>query len=136
MTLQVGVKIFLRNKEGKYLLLKRSAEKYKDTKGSWDIVGGRINPGSSLLENLKREVFEETGLKIISNPVLLYTQDIIHQNEMHVVRISYRGDTEGEPVLDISENTKYQWLTINEMKKQEDLDIYVAEILKEDILKD
>ena len=50
--LQVGVKALLQNKEGKYLLLRRSKEKYKEVEGEWDIVGGRINPGSDLLENL------------------------------------------------------------------------------------
>jgi ADP-ribose pyrophosphatase YjhB (NUDIX family) len=48
--LQVGVKIFLKNAAGKYLLVRRSAQKYPDAQGSWDIVGGRINPGSKLLD--------------------------------------------------------------------------------------
>ena len=54
--LQVGVKAFLKNKDGKYLLLQRSSLKYADTKGAWDIVGGRIEPGTPLLDNLKREI--------------------------------------------------------------------------------
>lgn len=54
LKLQVGVKIFLKNKDGKYLLVKRSPEKYKNVRGDWDIVGGRIEMGSTLIENLKR----------------------------------------------------------------------------------
>lgn len=133
--LQVGVKVFLKNKEGKYLLVKRSSEKYKNAKGNWDIVGGRIDPGSKLIDNLKREVLEETALKIISEPILISAQDIIPSAEKHIVRLSYVADTEGEPVLDESENTEYKWLSVNEMKNQEDLDIYVAEILGNDLLK-
>jgi len=49
--LQVGVKALLQNSEGKYLLLRRSLEKYPEIKGRWDIVGGRIDPGSILIEN-------------------------------------------------------------------------------------
>ncbi|HEA84446.1 MAG TPA: NUDIX hydrolase, partial [Candidatus Wildermuthbacteria bacterium] len=62
MELQVGVKILLQNKDGKYLLVRRSPEKYPEieAKNSWGIVGGRIIPGSPLFENLKREVKEET----------------------------------------------------------------------------
>ena len=130
ITLQVGVKAFLENKDGKYLLLKRSAEKYKGTKGSWDIVGGRIDPGTKLLDNLKREVKEETGLEIISEPQLIYAQDIILGTDKHVVRLTYVASTKGEPILDTSENVEFKWLTIDEISKQEDLDIYVAEILK------
>jgi ADP-ribose pyrophosphatase YjhB (NUDIX family) len=135
MILQVGVKIFLKNKEEKYLLMKRSSEKYKNTKGSWDIVGGRINPGSKLIDNLRREVKEETGLEIISEPILICAQDIIPNEERHIVRLSYIGQTEGEPVLDTTENIEYKWLSLEEIKKQEDLDFYVAEIIRKELLK-
>lgn len=57
--LQVGVEILLKNDGGKFLLLRRSLQKYPKIKGRWDIVGGRINPGATLLENLKREVKEK-----------------------------------------------------------------------------
>jgi ADP-ribose pyrophosphatase YjhB (NUDIX family) len=135
MNLQVGVKIFLYNKEGKYLLVKRSSEKYNNTKGSWDIVGGRIHPGSKLLDNLRREVKEETQLEILSEPELIFAQDIILGEDKHIVRLSYRGQTEGHPILDITENIEYKWLTVNELKSQEDLDIYVKEILDKGLLK-
>jgi len=134
--LQVGVKVFLKNTDGKYLLLHRSSEKYKDTKGSWDIVGGRIDPGSSLLENLKREVLEETKLKITSEPKLIYAQDIIlTEKERHIVRLTFTALTDGEPILDTSENVEFVWLDVEELKKQEDLDIYVKEILEKGLLK-
>jgi ADP-ribose pyrophosphatase YjhB (NUDIX family) len=134
MILQVGVKAFLKNQEGKYLLLKRSSEKYSEIKGGWDIVGGRINTGSTLVDNLRREIKEETRLEIIGEPKLLEAQDII-RNDKHVVRLSYIAETEGEPILDTSENTEYKWLTIEEMKNQENLDIYVRDILKKEIIK-
>lgn len=132
--LQVGVKIFLKNKEGKYLLVKRSAEKYKTVKGDWDIVGGRIDPGSKLIDNLRREVKEETQLAITSEPTLICAQDIIPSAEKHVVRLSYKGETDGEPILDTSENTEYKWVTAEEMLQMSDLDIYVREILENNLL--
>ncbi len=134
MTLQVGVKIFLNNSEGKYLLLKRNPAKYPTTKGVWDIVGGRINPGSKLIDNLKREVSEETQLEITSEPILIHAQDIIPNEEIHVVRLTYVGETKGEPKLDKEENVEYRWLSLEEIKRLEDLDVYVREILKKDLL--
>ena len=133
--LQVGVKIFLQNEDGKYLLVKRSPEKYKIVGGNWDIVGGRINPGSKLIDNLRREVMEETQLTIISEPILIAAQDIIPNPEKHVVRLSYTGKTSGELKLDTSENIEYKWLSIEEIGKMEDLDIYVAEIIQKGLLK-
>jgi ADP-ribose pyrophosphatase YjhB (NUDIX family) len=129
MILQVGVKIFLRNQDGKYLLMRRSPEKYPDVKGEWDIPGGRINPGSLLIENLRREVKEETQLEIISEPKLIYAQDIIPNEEKHVVRLSYVGETRGEPILDTSENVEYKWLSLNELKNYSNVDIYAKKII-------
>lgn len=135
MKLQVGVKIFLQNKTGRYLLIKRSLEKYPNADGHWDIVGGRINPGSSLIENLRREVKEETALEIKSEPILLAVQDIRPNVDKHIVRLSYFGETDGEPVLDLSENIEYKWLTLAEMKHQSDLDSYVKKILDQGLIK-
>jgi ADP-ribose pyrophosphatase YjhB (NUDIX family) len=136
MNLQVGVKAFLRNSDGKYLILKRSPEKYKNTKGTWDIVGGRINPGTSLTDNLKREVLEETQLSIEKEPKFLFAQDIIMNNEKdtHVVRLTYVVDIKGEPILDMSENIDFQWLSLNAMAKMTDLDIYVREIIEKRLI--
>ena len=134
MLLQVGVKAFLKNKEGKYLLVRRNAEKYGKTSGSWDIPGGRIDPGTTLVENLRREVKEETGLEIISEPVLIGAQDILPNPDWHVVRLTYTADTEGDPVLDTSENTEYLWLTVEQLRGQEGLDKYVNELVQKGLL--
>lgn len=134
MTLQVGVKAFLKNVGGQYLLLKRSAAKYGPTMGSWDIPGGRIETESTLLENLRREIKEETRLDLLSEPKLIFAQDILRHANVHVVRLTYVADISGEPVLDLEENVEYRWLTIKEMKKMKDLDMYVKEILERGIL--
>ena len=88
-----------------------------------------------LLENLKREVKEETGLEITSEPRLLAAQDIIPNPEKHVVRLSYVADTEEEPVLDTDENTEYRWLSIVEIKQQDNLDKYTKDVLARDLIK-
>jgi len=127
--LQVGVKVFLKNKDGKYLFVKRSSIKYPNVNGSWDIVGGRINPGTNLMENLRREVKEETQLEITSVPRLVAAQDIIPSKEKHIVRLSYTAETDGEPILDQEENIEYRWLTIEEISREKDLDKYTKEII-------
>ncbi|MDB5264841.1 MAG: hypothetical protein JWN64_412 [Parcubacteria group bacterium] len=135
MNLQVGVKVLLKNNEGKILLLKRSLEKYGKTNGSWDIVGGRIDPGTSLIANLERETQEETKLVITSKPRLIAAQDIIPNDERHIVRLTYVAQTEGEPDLDLKENGEYKWVSFEELSSEEDLDIYVKELLKDGLLK-
>jgi len=48
--------------EGKILILRRANDQAGD--GNWDIPGGAIEKGENQIDALKREVFEETGLKI------------------------------------------------------------------------
>lgn len=117
------------------MIVRRNLEKYKNIKGEWDIVGGRIDPGSKLIDNLKREVKEETQLEILSEPKLIYAQDIIPNEEKHVVRLSYLGDTDGEPILDTSENLEYKWLSLEELKNHDNLDVYVKEIISLGLIK-
>lgn len=128
MELQVGVKAFLKNKEGKYLLVRRSPEKYPEVGAKWDIVGGRIEPGSSLVENLRREIREEVSLELTEEPKLIAAQDILRP-ERHVVRLTYTGQIEGEPRLD-GDHTEYEWVTLKEMDEMENLDDYVKQVLK------
>jgi ADP-ribose pyrophosphatase YjhB (NUDIX family) len=80
MLLQVGVKVLLKNSEGKFLLVRRNPKKYPDVGAQWDIVGGRIDPGSKLIENLKREVLEETGLALSQPVKLVAAQDILRED--------------------------------------------------------
>jgi len=127
MELQVGVKILLKNKDGKYLVVCRSAEKYPEVGAKWDIVGGRINPGYSLVENLRREVMEETGLEIKYEPKLVTAQDII-KTDKHVVRLTYTGLADEEVKLS-TEATEYRWLTLEEISSLEPMDKYFKEVL-------
>ena len=130
MELQVGVKVLLKNSEGKYLLLRRNPKKYPEIGPKWDLVGGRINPGTSLLENLKREVLEETGLVLSTLPKLIAAQDILRVEGRHVVRLTYTGEIQGESKID-EESTEYGWFSkeqINSLKKDE-LDSYFKELI-------
>lgn len=135
MELQVGVQVFLRNPEGKYLLLKRNWEKYKGVRGNWDIVGGRIEPGTPLLDNLKREIKEETGLDLASEPKLIAGQDILRLPDRHVVRLTYLGEISGAPKLD-EFRTEFGWFTLEEIKNLEDLDIYFKELMEKRLIRD
>lgn len=128
--LQVGVKAFLKNKQGKYLLLRRSKKKYPTIAGHWDIPGGRIEPGTPLIENLKREIKEESGLSLRKPPKLIDALDILRVPGKHVVRLTYVGEISGQPKVDQEEIEEFRWLTIEEITKIDDLDIYTKDLLQ------
>lgn len=133
MELQVGVKAFLKNRKGQYLFLRRSPKKYPEVGPKWDIVGGRIDPGTSLFENLKREIKEETALELRDEPRLIAAQDILRPPEKHVVRLTYTASIEGEPKLD-GDHLEYRWFTFEELKTLpvEELDRYARELIFQD----
>lgn len=132
--LQVGVKVFLKNEGGKFLLLKRSPIRYPEVKNFWDIPGGRIVLGTPLSENLKREVFEETKLSVLGEPKLIAAQDIMRLPEKHIVRLTFSAATKGEPKLG-TEDPEYQWVTLEEMKKVRELDEFTREVLEKNFSK-
>ena len=129
-TLQVGIKVLLRNKKGEFLILKRSSEKYKLVKDGWDIPGGRIEPDTGLVDNLKREVSEETKMVIeVGTLKVLGAQDIFHGGDKHVVRVTFEGEASGSPILS-AEHTEFKWVNIKTALKMKGLDPYLREILE------
>jgi ADP-ribose pyrophosphatase YjhB (NUDIX family) len=130
MELQVGVKVLLKNFEGKFLLLRRNPKKYPEVGPKWDIVGGRINPGKTLFENLQREVLEETKLELHQEPLLVAAQDILKVPGRHVVRLTYIGAIDGEPQID-GESLEYKWASAQEIKTMDTsaLDSYFKELV-------
>ena len=66
ITLQVGVKVLVKNSANQYLFLYKPPHASKGFQDKWDIPGGRIIPGTDLVTNLKREIVEEVGDLAIS----------------------------------------------------------------------
>ncbi|MGQ0740858.1 MAG: NUDIX hydrolase [Alphaproteobacteria bacterium] len=60
-TLVLGVGAVIWNACGEVLLIRRARAPHA---GKWSIPGGKVEPGESLHEALKREVREETGIEI------------------------------------------------------------------------
>ncbi len=129
MNLQIGVKVLLRNDEGKLLFLRRAAS-FKPGPQKWDIPGGRINPEESLKQALEREVREETGLTLKASQRLLAAQDIFAPDaELHVVRLTYIGTASGEVVIS-DEHDTYAWMSIPEILAEPQVDSYLRTILE------
>ena len=133
MELQVGVKVLLKNQEGKYLFLHRSAKKYPEVNRLWDFPGGRIDAGAPLLENLAREVREEAGIEIVGTPRLIGAQDIL-KNDRHIVRLTYVASTDAEKPVLSDEHDDFAWLTLDEIRAREDFDKYLRELLATGVL--
>ena len=110
MRLQIGVKVLIKNSLGEYLFIKRSRLITSDPIPGWDIPGGRIEADEPLLEALRREIQEEIGHELDSEPILLDAQDIfVEKRDLHVVRLTYRVQEEVPQIVLSHEHTDYAW---------------------------
>jgi len=76
----LGVKALIRNGAGKFLLLKENTAGWKEVvEPYWDIPGGRIHRDEDLEVALRREVFEETGIR-----------DFAIVDQLHITFSKYR----------------------------------------------
>lgn len=118
------------------MLVRRNPKKYPEVGPKWDIVGGRIDAGSPLFENLRREIKEEVNLDYQGEPRLVAAQDILRVEGRHVVRLTYTGELSGEPVLD-DDHLEVRWFEAQEIKNlsEEELDIYFKELVDKRIIK-
>ncbi|HSX43155.1 MAG TPA: NUDIX hydrolase [Candidatus Saccharimonadales bacterium] len=57
---QIGIKGLVRNKDGKILLLKTPA--WGGSPEYWDLPGGRMDPGETFEQTLRRELREEISV--------------------------------------------------------------------------
>ncbi len=98
-------------KRGKILLIKRSKEA-RSYHGCWDLPGGNLKKGEKLDFALKREVKEETNLKI--NKTVVFNAFLSEPNEIMIGFIS--KDSKGK-VKTSKEHTDYKWINLKKTKK-------------------
>lgn len=105
------------NPEGKILLCKSH---------KWDnkyvIPGGHIELGEKMEEALKREVMEETGLKIYDLKLISLKESVYSETfheKKHFIFIDYICKTNSSKVSLNDEAEAYQWVDIGEMEEYE-----------------
>lgn len=99
--------------QGKILLLLRSRPS-KGEDGFWELPGGRMNLGECYEEAVKREVYEETGLKIrVLRPLNVF--DAKRDIDTQVVGITFLCNLESDDmeVLLSDEHLDSEWVSFD-----------------------
>ncbi len=114
----------------KYLIM------YKPKKGFWEFPGGKIEIGETLTEACKREVFEETGLKIEVGKI----HDVFsyrNKEENSTVYMQFEATlvkNNKEPKVVLSaEHTEFKWVSWNELLTWEPISPIIKKWLSDGI---
>jgi 8-oxo-dGTP diphosphatase len=113
----VGIGVMLL-KDGKILLGKRNEDPEKASsllkgEGTWTMPGGKLHFGESFEEGAKREVEEETGIRLNDINVICINSDQVEG--VHFITIGLMSDEfQGEPqIKEPDEITEWRWFPIN-----------------------
>lgn len=104
-------------KDSKILVLKKTLEEGKNDYGKnlYDLPGGRLEYGEDLIEGLKREVLEETGLNI-SDIKIIDGTSIINKEKINLVILQYTAKYCSGEILLSEEHDSYEWTETNKNK--------------------
>lgn len=114
-------------KKNKLLLSKRSVKKGW-APGMWDIVGGKALKNENPFYTLAREVYEETGVKVL-DALLLTTMHVLDEIESnffiyHIYMITH---WKNKPKNLTKEHSKLRWFTREKLEK---LNVALPEYLR------
>ncbi len=116
---QIAAKAAIVGPTGRVLILRESTADKTNTKvGYWGLVGGRLEPGETFADGLKREVVEETGLSVrIEGPLYVGEWHPIIDGVPHqIIAIFMLCHTASERVKLSLEHDQYEWVKPAERK--------------------
>ncbi len=122
---QIGIKALITNAKGEILLLKAGEEELRYVKKPfWDLPGGRIQPGATIEETLKREVNEELGIEKkdirvlnIFDATVSNFKIIRYTPPLSLMLIVYRCKLNSNKKFRLSkEHSAYEWISISRAK--------------------
>jgi ADP-ribose pyrophosphatase YjhB (NUDIX family) len=99
-------------RDGRYLVLVRGRDPYR---GRWELPGGFVEAGERPAESVKREIFEETGLRALAPSILgAYISRYGDDGKWTVDVAFHCGVAPGELRLS-DESSDAAWVSIEQM---------------------
>ena len=104
-------------KDGKALIIKRGHE---PRKGEWSLPGGHVELGETLLDAVRREIKEETGLDVEVGPLIELFDRIHHDGgrvRYHFVIVDYLCTCRGGTLCAADDAEDAAWVSDDELER-------------------
>ncbi|KAK7418282.1 hypothetical protein QQX98_004067 [Neonectria punicea] len=115
---RVGVSAIIYGPDGKFVAGKRMGS---HGAGTWQLPGGHLDHGESLLVCAEREVLEETGLQVHAVKIVAVTNDVFVEAGKHYITLFVLCEMEdktAEPqVLEPEKCEGWHWKTWEDLKQ-------------------
>ena len=95
-------------RNGKYLMIHRTKKQNDENKDKWIGIGGKIEEGESPFDCVRREIFEETGLKV-EKPRYRAIITFILDGKTEFMHLFTATDFEGE-IKDDCDEGELEWI--------------------------
>ena len=104
-------------RDGRALIIRRAHE---PRKGEWSLPGGHLDLGESLIDAVRREVKEETGLDVHPGPIV-ETFDRVHRDpdgriRFHFVIVDFVCEAPSGEAVAGSDAEAVAWVTAAELE--------------------
>ena len=114
---RLGVQVWVRNAEGKFLLSRRHPSKKKPLK--WEATGGAVDAGEDTLTAAVREVGEELGLRLRKEQLVLLRTKLCDGIEFLDTYLAEWNGSIDELTFQENEVVDAKWATCEEMEEMD-----------------
>lgn len=102
-------KALIQNEEDKFLVVRESEDRDKDTAGKWELPGGRVKVGEDRFDAAKRELKEEVNIEAEDGEDVVRIE--VESDHLVSCYIVYFNNFKGEPSIgEIGNHSEIRWV--------------------------
>ena len=108
------VRVIIADNIGKVLILRRQNTLYSN--GQWSLPGGKVDYGSKVEDEVRKELMEETALECTSMRFLFYQDSLpLIPGDMHCINLYFECSVKGSLYLNY-ESSQFAWIAPDDLK--------------------